>query len=191
MQRSCRVEDQGVHRSVAIVSEGLGQLPIAGHPAPQRIHGDQVAGVVEGKDLGKMSRLQRTHGKGFRGPAVQGRGGVEDGAVHHVLAGAAYDQLQPTLRAVQPVLQDTGQGRVCGKEVGQFVEYERSLPVGPPGLHGKPCQERAPVRVFDVGKAGEPFGDRSGQVAPLHRRRGLVSHGVEAVVTPGPLDEQA
>ena len=158
MQGSRGVEDQGVHRGFEIAPEWFGKLPVARHPAPQRVYGDQSAVVVERESLREISGPQGTHRKGFGSPTVQGSGGVEDLAVHHVLARPADGQRQSPLRAVQPVLQDAGQGGVRGKKVRQLVEHDRPLPAGPLGLRGQPCQERAPVRVLDVGKAGEPLG---------------------------------
>ena len=67
---------------------------------------------------GDHSEPQPTHRKGFGGPTVQGSGSVEDRAVHHTLARPADGQRQSPLRAVQPVLQDAGQGGVRSKEVG-------------------------------------------------------------------------
>ena len=51
-------------------------------------------------------------------------------------------------------------------------------------------KKRPPVRVFDIGEAGESLRDGGGQVAPLHGRRRLVRDRVEAAAAPRPLGEQ-
>ena len=129
--------------------------------------------------------------RGLSPRAVEGRGGVEHRAVHHAPARAADDHPQPSLRAIQPVLQDCGQRGVRGQQVRQIVQYERPTPAGQIGLRGEPGQKRAPVRILHVREAGEPLGDRLGQIAPLHRRRRLIGDRIQAAAPPGPFDEQA
>ena len=97
---------------------------------------------------GARARRQRTHGEGFGCPAVEGRGGVEYHAVHHAPTRAADDHLQPSLRTIQPVLQDRGQRGVRGQQIRQLVQHERPTPAGQVGLRGEPGQQRAPVRIM-------------------------------------------
>ena len=146
--------------------------------------------LVEGEGLGEVSRRQGPDRERFGSPAVERGGRVQYHAVHHALARSAHHKANPPLRPVQPVLQDPGQCGVCFDQIGQLVEHPRTLPAGTVGVCRKAHQKRAPVRVLDVGKAGESFSDRFRQVAPLHGRRGLIGHRVQAAVPPRPLDEK-
>ena len=68
--------------------------------------------------------------------------------MHHAPTRAADDHLQPSLRTIQPVLQDRGQRGVRGQQIRQLVQHERPTPAGQVGLRGEPGQQRAPVRIM-------------------------------------------
>ena len=68
VQGSRRVQHQRVHRGVEIGAERLRKLPVTGHPAPQRVCGDQVSRPVEWNRLAQISGLQGPHGEGFGAP---------------------------------------------------------------------------------------------------------------------------
>ena len=191
VQRPGGIEHQGVHCRFQVAPERLRKLPIAGHSAPQRIHGDKNARLVHGEDLAQVPRLQGTHRERLARPAVERSAGVEYRPMHHVQARSADHHAQPLLGPIEPVLQHAGDARVRGDQVWQLVHHERATPPDAVRLGGEPRQERVPVRVFHVGESGKPLGHRGGQVASLYGRGGLIGDGVEPPVAPRPLDEQA
>ena len=191
VQRAGGVEHQRVDGALDIEAERLGELPVARHPAPCGVQRLQVAPSGVGEQVGEVPRSQRAHGEGLARAAVERRAGREKRAVHHALARTARHQRRPPRRRVDPRLQNTGQGRVRGGQVGQLVEDERPGPAATVRLVGEPQQEGAPIRVLHVRESRKPMLDRGGQVAPLHRGRRCIGRRVQAVMTPRPLDEQA
>ena len=129
--------------------------------------------------------------EGFYRASVQRCASVEQGAVHHALAGPAHHQAWARPRGVEPVLQHAGYGGVGGDQVGEFVENEWTRPVRERRFGGDAFEERAPIRVFDVREPREAFSHGEGEVAALHGWRGSVRDRIEAIAAPRPLDQQA
>ena len=191
VQGSGRIQNQRVHRRIEIAPEWLREFPVARHSAPERIHGDEIACFVRVEDFAQVSGPQGTHREGFAGSAVQWRAGIEYRAMHHVQARATDHHAQSRLGPIEPVLQHPGDARLRRNQVRHLVQHEWTPPTRALGFGGEAHQERVPVRILHVGKSGKPFGNRCGKVTALHGRSGLIGHGVQPLVAPRPLDEQA
>ena len=94
-------------------------------------------------------------------------------------------------RRVKPVLQHANDAGIGGDEVRQFVENERTRPVGSRCFRGQPGQERMPVPVVHVIKTAKPLRHGSREVASLHCGGGLIGNGVQTVVATTPLKQQS
>ena len=186
-----RIEHQGVDGLVEIGPERGSQFPVAGHAAPERIDGHEIARRETGEGVPQGSGPQGAHGEGFDRAAEERCAGIENRAVHHLLTRTADHQAWRGLGTVEPVLDDADNARIGGDQVRQLVEDERTRPLRLPGVAPQALEERAPIGVFDVVEPGESFRHSRSQIPPLHRRCRRVGNGIEPVVALRPFDEQA
>ena len=146
VQGSRRIQHQRVHRGVEIGAERLRKLPVTGHPAPQRVCGDQASRPVEWNRLAQISGLQGPHGEGLVRPAVQRRAGVEYRAVHHARAESATrptESGQSVRRFLELHAFDAGRGRGLPHRLVQTR-------TGAGGRSRQPHQPSGPVRVSGI-----------------------------------------
>ena len=182
--------DEGVHRGVQVQTEGLGELPVTRHAAPERVERDLLLRAGSREGLGEVPGQERLHGERLHGPAVERRTRAQQRPVHHPPTGAAHHDRRTRPRTVEPVLEKAGERGVRREQIGKFVEDERPRPASGDGFAPQPFEKRSPVRVFDVVEPGEPLRYGSSEIAPLDRRRREVRDGVEAVAAGAPFEQE-
>ena len=188
MERTGRIENEGIDRFIEIRAVRGGQFPIARHPAPDSVNLHQVAEPAELERVRKEAGAQGTQRKRFNCSSEKRRTCVQDSAMHHALTrSAGYDSQSPA-RFVQPVLELAGKAPIRCDQVRKLVQDEWPRPADLISLGRESREERPPSGILDIREAGKPLGYRGRQVAALNLRRGILRNCVESVASPTPLN---
>ena len=149
-----------------------------------------MPGTHPPEEIAKVSRSERAHGECLHRAAEQRSIRAERGAMHHVPARSADHQARPAFGTVEPVLQYRDHRPIGSNQVGKLVDDERSRPVRVCSARREAFQEGAPVRIFDIGKAGKPLRNSGSEVSPLDCGCRLIGDRIQTAAPPRPLDEQ-
>ena len=120
------------------------QLPVPRDAAPDRIGLDGSSVVRRPQRSLDPARVQGTDAQDLGRAPEEGRGAVEDEALHRPLRRAGQDEVSSSRSAVEKLLQEARDLRGRGDESRQLVQGEDQA--GPGGAE-EPGQERLPVRV--------------------------------------------